>query len=87
MAKEIRVALEKLLDEGWELPIHFAMISVNGCIMAGSYEMQNDDTILPKVVTHHAPQPGFILPVNLMFVDSKTGEAVRMIFERDAESK
>ena len=82
---QMAATLDRLLADGWELPIHFALVSVNGSVIGGLYERQDDGRIRPSLTT--APRGRFLLPINMMLVNRGTGAAVRVVFEHGAEPK
>lgn len=78
--------LEELIgDHGYQLPIYWAAISVNGSIFAGAYE-QATVGLDCKVFAEHSPTGMFVAPVNIIFVDSR-GEAARTVLEGPEASK
>ena len=73
-------AIGQLLERGFEFPIHFAVISVNGGISAGSFEQRENGGFECKFLAEHSVEAGLQLPINIMFVDSKSGDAARVLF-------
>ncbi len=73
--------LDHLIARSFELPIHFAVISVNGCITGGCYKRnpagQGLDT---EILVEHIPS-GMVLPINCVLVDSR-GQVGRMVIEK-----
>jgi len=82
---KLQLALETLIATGFELPIRFALISTNGVILAGHFELApNGETVDTRFVAEHYPQnDGMALPINIMFADRR-GAATRVCIESQA---
>jgi len=75
--------LHELIGQGFELPIHCAMVGVNGSVSA---------SLIQEVLGHrgfscartveHVVDGRFVVPINVFFVDSR-GEAVRVFVRQD----
>lgn len=70
-----------LIDHGFEFPITFVMIGVNGAFLIARFEMIGQE-FKEKVLTGKAKNLRF--PINTMFVDAK-GRAAHVSFERSGE--
>lgn len=79
-------ALGAMLQNGFELPIHVAVVAVNGSMMFATYSDSGGDTLDCDVTANHIVGPGLTLPINVMFVDSR-GEAARVIIENSMNSE
>jgi len=79
ITEKLRQVLETLISTGYEMPIRFALISVNGVILAGHFELSgNGAAVDTRFVAEHFPnETGMCLPINIMFTDSR-GEATRV---------
>lgn len=71
---EMSNVLENLLHSGFETPLYWAMISVNGCILTGYYKTSSE-AMEAKITTEYFPESTFILSINIIFVDKK-GDAL-----------
>ncbi|MGB8298980.1 MAG: hypothetical protein WCG85_26415 [Polyangia bacterium] len=79
--------LEALLAQGYQLPIHCAVLGANGSLIAVLFQKIVGDDGLSSVCTgHHFLDEGFVLPVNMLFVDSR-GEATRVLVESDGRAQ
>ena len=74
--------LKKLQDEGFVLPYSFVTIGVNGALIAGVFsEAASGDGLDCTFTAEHLPdERGFLMPVNMMFVDAR-GEAARVVLK------
>jgi hypothetical protein len=79
MVEALSDALQQLLEQGFEVPIHLAVIAKNGASMSGTYSLIGSDL---KFKSHHQQGGGFMLPINIMLVDSR-GEAARLLIGND----
>jgi hypothetical protein len=87
LAEEIAKALTDLVSSHeYELPIWVAVVSANGCGMLVSYTAADRGGLEPTVLSEHLVDPGFALPINLFFVDSR-GEAARLLVANNEERK
>ena len=82
---EIGKTIEKLLHSGFEAPLHWATISVNGCVLAGCYAVSGEGLVC-KITTQYLPQKIFICPLNMMVVDSK-GLAALISISKSKQTK
>jgi hypothetical protein len=77
----LQSALAEMLEAGFELPFHVAVVSRNGAFRTLTFTA--GDSGLDAHFWHsHVPEghPGFALPVNMMVVDSR-GEASRVVID------
>jgi hypothetical protein len=72
--------LESLLNEGFDLPMQFAAIAVNGSSINGSYEPDDEGGLKPKITAQSFEAAGFQLPINIMFVDA-LGRMAHLVIE------
>jgi hypothetical protein len=83
-AEKLADILRTLIEvHGFQPPILFAMIAINGSTVTGYY-YQHDDHLECKF-TSQILKDHFTLPVNIMFVDSSTGNAVRVVLNAKQE--
>ncbi len=85
VTEKLQHALETLIATGFELPIRFALISMNGVILAGHFELApNGDAVDTRFVAEHFPHhDGMALPIHIMFADNR-GAATRVCIEGHA---
>jgi hypothetical protein len=82
-AQSIARILEVLLERGYRLPIHCAVMGVNGSLIAALFsKTDGEDRFSTSCTAQHFVDEGFVLPVNMLFVDSR-GEAMRVLVEAD----
>ena len=74
--------LRDLSMRGFQAPIYTVMVGSNGSILAGTFTGGTGGTFDFEASAEHYPDPVFALPVNIMFVDGKTGEAARVVIDR-----
>jgi hypothetical protein len=71
--------LNNVLESGFELPVHVAVIGCNGAFITATYERRNDEL---TTTIHSATGGDLKAPLNVVFVDSH-GEAARTVIEKD----
>ena len=77
--------LQLLLERGFELPIHCAVIGVNGSLFAALFRRAAGENRLSTTCTaQHFVDDGFVLPINMLFVDAR-GEATRVLVATDGQ--
>jgi hypothetical protein len=82
-AQALARILDALLERGYQLPIHCAVMGVNGSLVAALFsKMAGEDRVLTTCTAQHFVDDGFTLPINMLFVDSR-GEAMRVLLEAD----
>jgi hypothetical protein len=86
LTHQLTAVLEQLLGSGFELPIHFAMISTNGSVMAGTFTTGEEGLDCRIVAQHLADPRGFEVPINIMFTDIR-GEAARVCIEKQEQER
>lgn len=80
--REIARVLEELTERGFVLPFHMAAFGVNGGLLAGTFSESTSGSGLDfRQIAMNAPDPGFLMPINMMFVDAR-GEAARVVLGR-----
>ncbi len=74
--------LISLREKGFVLPYNFAIIGVNGALVAGVFtEADSGDGLDCVFTAEHMPDDrGLATPMNMMFVDAR-GEAARVVFK------
>lgn len=85
VTEKLQQTLQQLIATGYELPIRFALISTNGVILAGQFQLSaTRDAVETNFITEHDPRrEGMLLPINIMFADSR-GSATRVCIESQA---
>jgi hypothetical protein len=77
-------SIQQLLDRGFEMPIHFAAVGVNGCVVAGTYRTSPQGGGFECEITISASDPnGLTAPVNIMYVDQR-GESAIVVLRNTA---
>lgn len=74
--------LSTLLAQGFETPIHWIALAVNGTVIAGRYDAEPDGSLKATLTAQHMVGRGFALPINFVYVDQR-GEAARFVIARD----
>ena len=74
--------LSQLLADGWPSPILLAAIAANGTTVVGRYSGNVVGGRAFETLAEHSPEP-FRVPINIIFINSKTGDAVRAVLERE----
>lgn len=79
------VSIQQLLDAGFELPIHFAAVSANGSVVAGTYHTSPEDgTFDYQITAETMKQEGMTSPINIMYVDRR-GEAALVVLRQSQD--
>ena len=81
---QMHAVLNRLLQQGYELPLYVAYIGKNGSITGGRYDEIEAIGLDFTMVTFHIEGQGMVLPIHMLVVDQRN-QAVRVIFARDAE--
>jgi hypothetical protein len=82
-ADMIADALDELvLEQGWKAPIHFALLSANCCVFAGTYEAFEDGSLGLRFVVEQATEE-LQMPINMTFIDPATGRGENVRIEPD----
>jgi hypothetical protein len=72
-------SIRKLLESGFEMPIHFAAVGINGSVVAGTYTAAPNGRSFECQITVRTVKPeGLTAPVNVMYVDRR-GEAALVV--------
>ena len=75
--------IETLLERGYVPPIHCAVLGVNGSLVAALFQrVAGEDRFSTTCTAQYFLDEGFLLPINILFVDSR-GEAMRVLIESD----
>ncbi len=79
----IEEALQELLESGFELPLYIIAISANGSMVFAEYAKGSaragEGMEIDALSSRDRPE-GYVLPINIIFVDSK-GEAARLFIQ------
>jgi hypothetical protein len=77
--------LHELIEHGFELPVHCAMVGVNGSVSATLIEkVEGQPNLSTERTVEHIVDGRFVVPINVFFVDSR-GEAVRVVVKKDGQ--
>jgi hypothetical protein len=86
-AEALAGILDALLERGFQLPIHCAVMGVNGSLIAALFDKAADeDRLFTTCTAQHFVDDGFTLPINMLFVDSR-GEATRVLVEANGSAQ
>ncbi len=79
ISDQLAQALEKLLvDRGFRLPINFAMIAIDGSLLAGTYSQGKEGLTAAFTCQHFAnDEHALMTPINIIFTDAR-GDAARI---------
>jgi hypothetical protein len=82
---EFEEVIENLLDKGFQPPLYFCAIAVNGSMDIGSLERIGDTVDLrPNFLAQYSTADLHALPIHLMFVDPK-GQVARVVIAGSGE--
>ncbi len=71
--------LHTLFDKGFTLPVYWTAISSDGCILGGRFtELDTGGLEVEILVEYYSGAEGLHTPLNMMFMDLKSGEACRL---------
>jgi hypothetical protein len=81
-----RDSIRQLLDHGFEMPIHFAAVGVDGSVVAGTYSPSGRGGAgVDCQITLQTEDKSLSPPVNIMFVDRR-GESAVIVVRQQTES-
>ncbi|OGP93617.1 MAG: hypothetical protein A2157_03790 [Deltaproteobacteria bacterium RBG_16_47_11] len=82
---ELGKILETLLNHGFEPPLYWATIAVNGAMAMGRYILNTESGDLDcQIIASHDVGGTFGIPINMMFTD-RDGDAARVVTGRSEE--
>jgi len=85
LAQQLGECIEALLVHGFELPLYFTCMSVNGMMVYGCYtEGEGEDGLHCDIRASYGSEEGFVIPLNIMFVDQR-GKAARVVLRDPTE--
>ena len=71
--------LHTLFDKGFTLPLYWTAISSDGCILGGRFtESDTGGLEIEVLVEYYSGAEGLRTPLNMMFMDLKSGKACRV---------
>jgi len=74
-----RDSIQQLLDQGFEMPIHFAAVGTNGSVVAGTYSTSARGGVgIDCQITVRTEGQNLTSPVNIMYVDRR-GESALIV--------
>jgi len=80
--KQLTEILNKLLDDGWQLPIKMVTLASNDCVLVISYDNSKKQAGMEaQVLCEYMPHNSFTIPIILLYVDS-SGRAVRATIDK-----
>jgi hypothetical protein len=81
-----RDSIRRLLDHGFEMPIHFAAVGADGSVVAGTYSPSGRGGVgFDCQITLQSEGKSLIPPVNIMYVDCR-GESALIVVRQQTES-
>lgn len=85
VSEEFEEVIENLLGKGFQPPLYFCAIAVNGSMDIGTFEKIGDSTDLrANFLAQHSTADLHALPIHLMFVDPK-GQVARVVIKGSGE--
>ena len=85
VSEEFGEVIENLLAKGFEAPLYFCAIAVNGSMDIGRFERIGDTPDLhANFLAQHSTGDLHALPIHLLFVDPK-GRVARVVIEGSGE--
>ncbi len=81
--RAMKEALQQLLESGFELPIYIVVVGANGSLVLGQYPQSSvsaDEELDIEILSSRERPEGYVLPINIIFVDSQ-GEAARLFIQ------
>jgi hypothetical protein len=85
LSRQIAAALETLtFEQGFGWPIFASIIAANGSMIAAHYRVPGE---VAQIVAQHLEEPGFSMPINLVFVSGADGRAANMMIARRGEDE
>jgi len=85
VSEEFEEVIDNLLEKGFEAPLYFCAIAVNGSMDIGVFERIGDTNDLhPKFLAQHSTGQLHALPIQLLFVDPQ-GHVARVVVEGSGE--
>jgi hypothetical protein len=83
LSRQIAAALETLtFEQGFGWPIFASIIAANGSMIGAHYRVPGE---VAHIVAKHVEEPGFGLPINLVFVSGTDGRAANIVIARPDE--
>jgi hypothetical protein len=84
LTPHFQAALHMLIDEhGFQPPIFMAMVAANGSTLTGTFYGPD---LTSEITSSHDVDGMYKMPINVMFVDSITGNAVRVTIEKPGQT-
>jgi hypothetical protein len=81
LAASIGELLQECLEKrGFQLPLHVAAVSANGTAMIARYT-EGHTALDVTILAEHVEDPGYALPINMMFCDT-VGNAARALIDK-----
>jgi hypothetical protein len=77
-------SIRQLLESGFEMPIHFAAVGINGAVVAGTYRALPHGSFECQITVQTMKPEGLTAPVNVMYVDRR-GEAALVVLRPTLE--
>ena len=77
--------ISELLKRGFDPPLYFTCIAVNGCMVYGRYRwVEGEEGMHCDLFASHTPESAFAFPINLMVVNQR-GKAARVLVDTSQE--
>jgi hypothetical protein len=81
LEKQMFEIFQELSARGFETPVHFAFVAINGSIMGGTLESNGMGGYEPVFNTQFMVAGEMKLPINMMFI-KQNGQAARVVLEQ-----
>ena len=85
LAQSLGKALYEAVERGFAVPIHVIAIGSNGALIAGYYDSDHPRDLRFEATIEYDRPEGYTLPINIMVIDSATGNAFRLFVKQEAE--
>jgi hypothetical protein len=86
-SEELGQCITALLDYGFEPPLYFTCMAVNGAMVYGRFAfVEGEEELHCDILAAHETENEFAVPVNIIFVD-QAGQAARVLFGNDGTSE
>lgn len=81
IAQRMKEVLWDLAEAGFKFPIQFVTVGLNGAVLCGAYNLNEEGLAIPTFTAQHLPGERMTLPINIMFIDAK-GQAAHFSVTR-----
>ena len=79
-------SIQQLLDQGFEMPIHFAAVGTNGSVVAGTYRASAPGGVgFDCQITVRTEGQNLTSPIDIMYVDRR-GESALIVLRHQLDA-